>query len=171
MSSTAYLLRAPAGVPGALSRPDQSTVEPVNITPYGTTGAPAAFGLACQIDATAEDLRVVADPDAAAYGFLVRPYPSLSGNNAASQGLGQAVPPAEGVVGVMVRGYMTVKLGGSAAAVKGAAVYVWSSADSGAHVQGQVEAADPSTDGFVLARSYFMGPADADGNVEIGFNI
>lgn len=171
MSTTAYLLRAPAGVPGSLSRPDQSTVEPVTITEYGDTGAPAAFGLACQIDATTGLLRVVADPDTAAYGFLARPYPALGGNDAGSQGLGQAVPPANGNVSVMVRGYMTVKLGGSTAAVKGGAVYVWSSADSGAHVQGQVEAADPSGDGFVIARSYFMGPADADGNVEIGFNI
>lgn len=171
MSNTAYLLRAPAGVPGSLSRPDQSTVEPVTITPYGDTGAPAAFGLAGQIDATTGEFRVVADPDSTVYGFLARPYPSLSGNNAANQGLGEAVPPASGNVSVMVRGYMTVKLGGSTAAAKGGAVYVWSSASSGAHVQGQVEAADPSTDGFVVARSYFMGPADADGNVEIGFNI
>mgnify|MGYP000662088452 CR=1 FL=1 len=65
MSNTAYLLRAPAGVPGALSRPDQSTVEPVTITPYGTTGAPAAFGLAGQIDATTGQFRTVADPDTA----------------------------------------------------------------------------------------------------------
>lgn len=171
MSGTTILYRMPAGVPGMVSRPDQSTMEAASITPFGTTGAPGAFGLAGQIDATTGDFRVVADPDTAVYGFLAKPFPAIGGNNASSQGLGQAVPPVEGVVAVLTRGYMSVKLGGSTAAVKGGAVYVWSSADSGAHVKGQVEAADPSTDGFVVARSYFMGPADADGNVEIGFNI
>ena len=171
MSATAYLLRAPAGIPGVVSRPQDSTIEPVTITPFGTTGAPGAFGLACQIDATTGELRIVADPDAAVYGFLARPFPAVGGNSASQQGLGTAVPPALGNVDVMVRGYMTLHLSGATAAAKGGAVYVWSSASAGANVQGEVVAADPTTDGFVVARSYFMGPADADGNVEIGFNI
>lgn len=169
MSGTAYLLRAPAGIPGMLSRPNDSTVEAVVVTAFGDTGAPGAFGLAGSIDATTGLFRLVADPDTTVYGFLEKPFPAIGGG--AAQGLGQAVPPASGIVDVMVRGYMTVLLGGSTAAAKGGPVWVWSSASSGANVKGQVVAADPSGDGFIVARSYFMGPADAAGNVEIGFNI
>lgn len=171
MSGTAILYRMPAGIAGVVSRPDQSTMEAVTITPYGTTGAPPAFGLGCIIDATTGQLRVLASGDSTCYGFLAKPFPAIGGNDAASQGLGQAVPPAAGNVAVLVRGYMTVKLAGATAAVKGAAVYVWKAATSGANINSQVVAADPTTNGFVLPRTYFMGPADANGNVEIGFNI
>ena len=171
MSDTAYLLRAPAGIAGVVSRTLDSTIEPVSITPVGTTGAPALFGIACSIDATTGNLRVVADPDASVYGFLAKPYPAIGGGTNAQQGLGTAIPPGVGNVDCMVRGYMSVHIGGTQAAVKGGLVYVWSSASTGTHVQGQVEAADPATDGFVVPQSYFMGAADANGITEIGFNI
>ena len=165
--TNAFLYRMPAGIPGDVNRAQAATIEAQVLTPSGTTGHPTAYGLAVQIDSSTHQVRIVADPDTSAYGFLVRPFPTNSGTD----GLGTSTPPLTGICDVLKRGYMTVKLGGSTAAVKGGAVYVWSSADSGAHVKGQVEAADPSTDGFLVARSYFMGPADADGNVEIGFNI
>lgn len=165
--TNAFLYRMPAGIPGDVNRVQAATIEAQVITPSGTTGHPTAYGLAVSIDATTHQVRVVADPDTAAYGFLVRPYPTNSGTD----GLGTSTPPLTGICDVLKRGYMTVKLGGSTAAVKGGAVYVWSSADSGDHVQGQVEAASPSTDGFAISGAYFMGPADDNGNVEIAFNI
>ena len=173
MAATAYLTRAPAGIPGSISRPGNETVEPAYVTPNGTTGAPAEFGIGGLIDATTGNWRVVAAGDTAINSFLVKAFPVAGGNDAsnAAQALGAAVPPAQGVVNIMARGYMTVLLGGSTAAVKGGAVYIWSAASAGAHVIGRVEAASPGGSGFVLPSSYFTGPADADGNVEIAFNI
>lgn len=163
----AFTYRMPAGIAGDVNRGQHSTITPEMITAFGVTGAPTAYGLACKIDATTGKVRMVADPDTTADGFLVRPFPTNSSQDA----LGTSTPIADGVCDLMRRGFMTVKLGGAAAAVKGGAVYVWSSASATTHVQGQVEAADPTTDGFILAGAYFVGPADANGITEIGFNI
>lgn len=168
MSGTAFLYRMPSGIPGDVNRTGAfPTIEPQVITPSGTTGHPAAFGLGIKIDATTHQVRTVTTGDTVCDGFLVRAYPFNSTQN----GLGTSTPQLSGPCEIMKRGYMTVKLGGSTAAVKQGVVYLWISASSGAHVQGQVEAANPSSDGFVIPGAYFTGPADADGNVEIAFNI
>jgi hypothetical protein len=69
----------------------------------------------------------------------------------------------------MMRGFMTVLLGGTTAAINGGQVYVWSAASSGSHVQGQVEAANPGGSGFAVTGALFSGPADASGNTEISY--
>ena len=166
----AFQYRMPAGIPGDINRAEIATVETAVITPNGTTGAPAAYGIGGAIDATTGNFRVVAAGDTFAanfYGFLARPFPTGNSQDA----LGTSTPPASGICDVMRRGYMTVLLGGSTAAVKGGQVYIWTAASSGAHVQGQVEASDPGGSGFALTGSYFMGPADSNGNVEIALNI
>lgn len=165
----AFVRRMPAGIPGAFSRGlGLCTVEPQVITPSSDPTAPTSYGLAVQIDADTGQVRMINNTDTDAYGVLMRPYPTNSGND----GLGVSTPPARGVVDVMPRGYASVKLNGATAAKKGGTVYVWFAASAGQHVQGGFEAG--ATGGSTLAlpdKWYFTGPADPNGNVEIGVNI
>lgn len=165
-----YLYRMPAGIPGEPNRAQQFTIEPGSVTPFGTAGAPAAYGVPMVIDATSGNIgnyRTLKSGDTKVDGLLVRPYPTQSSQDP----LGTSTPPASGQIDIMKRGYMTVLLSGSGAAAKGAPVYVWTAAASGTHIVGGFEATDPSTSGFAVTGAYFMGPADANGNVEIAFNI
>jgi hypothetical protein len=158
----------PAGIPGEVSRSAGAIVEAQVITPFGTTGAPTAYGIPMVIDATAGNIGNMrafstADNAAAVYGFLVRPFPTQT---VASDGLGTSTPPTSGACDILRVGYMTVLLTGSTAAAKGGQVFIWASTTGGTHVTGGVLAA-AETSGLGLAGCVFMGPADSSGNVEI----
>lgn len=173
----AYVRRIPAGIPGTPSRGiGLATIEAQLITPFGTTGAPASYGVAGQIDSVTGQFRIINSTDTDAYGSLLRVYPTSDGGAAAplNSGFGPGVPPKSGVCDVMVRGYQSVLLQNAAAqpAKKGGTVYVWFAASNGNHVQGGYEAA--ATGGSTLAlpdKWYFTGGADANGNTEIAINI
>jgi hypothetical protein len=162
----------PAGIPGEVNRGWHSVIEAQVITPYGTTGAPTAYGIPLVVDATVGNvgnMRAFAssgDTGANIYGFLVRPFPTQT---IASDGLGTSTPPTSGPCDVCRSGYMTVTLTGSTAATKGGRVYIWASTSGGTHVTGGVLAA-AETSGLALAGATFMGPADTLGNVEISFD-
>jgi len=137
--------------------------------PQGTTGAFVGYGLAGVIDAATGEFRVVKAADAVVSGFLVRPYPTNA--NSVAQGLDAGVP-MDGVGDRLTRGYMTVKLYGATAAAKGGAVFVRVANAGAGEAIGGVEAADDAADAIQLPEhTYFMGPADADGNVEVCYNI
>jgi hypothetical protein len=157
----------PAGIPGAVNRAFQSTIEQQLID---GTNPPTGYGLPVAIDATSKKARGVTTGDAATaiYGLNVRPYPT-QGNG--TDGLGTATPPTSGIMDVLKRGYISVHLGGATAAAKNGTVYVRVAAAAGGKPIGGIEAASDTTNTIVMANSYFMGPADADGNVEIAFNI
>jgi hypothetical protein len=160
---TAFTFRMPAGIPGAISRESQATLEP-NI--LDTTGAPTAYGTVVKL--VAGLVRAIASGDAATvvYGFLARPYPF----NDSTDGLGTStVPTSRRLCDVMRRGYMTVALAAGTAA-KGGQVFVRVTAGSGRAV-GAIETAADSGNCVAIAGAQFMGPADAGGNVEIAFNI
>lgn len=161
-----YLYRMPAGIAGDVNRAQQVVIRPEVITPAGSSNAPAAYGLAVVIDATSGQVRTVAAGDTAINGFLARPYPT---NSVTPGALGATAPVASGACDLMMRGFMSVLLGGTQAAINGGQVYVWSAASSGSHVQGQVEAANPSSNGFAVTGCLFSGPADANGFTEISF--
>lgn len=168
---TAFTFRMPAGIPGDPNRAATPTIEAQNVTPTGTTGAPTAYGVALVVDQTGGNvgnMRTVASGDTSVYGLLVRPFPTQSSQDP----LGTSTPPGSGPIDVMVRGYMSVLLsGGSIAAYKGAPVYVWAGVTSGTHVIGGWEASSAGASALLVSRSYFMGPADANGVTEIAFNI
>jgi hypothetical protein len=150
----------PAGIPGEISRRDNVVCEPNLI---GAASIP--FGAAVKV--TAGRIAAIASGNAASviYGFLVRPYPT--GGGGVEFGGGEA--PANTMQDVMRSGYMTVKLA-LGTAVKGAAVYLRVTADSGKAV-GDIETAADSSKTVVIPGCIFMGPGDAGGNVEISFNI
>src|SRR5690606_6207358 len=101
------------------------------------------------------------------YGIYVRPYPTHSSQDA----LGTSTPPTKGIGNVLKRGYMTVLLRNSTAAVKNGAVYVRLADPATGTPAGGLEAAADSTDTDVLSVANFMGAADAAGCVEIAYNI
>jgi hypothetical protein len=171
----AYTYRMNAGIPGEVSRfqtygctisPEkQSTAAPMTL--YGQVAIMSAANAGVR-PATAGDVT----PDME-WGFLVRPYPGpdigVSFPNAVVDfGAGK---PGGKIVDILRRGFMTVQVGGATAPAKGQKGYLWTAATAAPHVQGLLEAVDPTTNGFAMNRVVFQGPADASGNTEISYNI
>jgi hypothetical protein len=162
-----FTFRMPAGIPGAINRAATATVEAQLLD---TTLFPTVYGVPVAIDATSHAARKIGAGDTAAsvYGFYVRPYPA---GGSATDGLGTSTTPVAGIANVLKRGYMTIKLNGATAAAKNGTVYVRTVTGTGT-VIGGIEAAADSTNTFALPSStYFMGPADTNGNVELAFNL
>ena len=168
---TAYQFRMPVGIPGEVNRVAAATIEAQVVTPLGTTGAPTEYGIPMVVDNTGGNvgnMRTVQAADASIYGLLVRPFPT----GGSQDPLGTSTPPASGLVDILVRGYMLVKLGGNSAAAKGGTAYVWVAATSTTHIQGHFESTFSSGNTIACpGNSYFTGPADATGVVEVAFNI
>lgn len=161
----AILYRMPSGIPGAVSRPSQSTIEPAILDP---NNAFSAYGLFGKI-ASGKFIPVGAgDAATAVYGLLVRPYPTQGAN--ASDPLGSAVPATTGVTNILRRGYMTVKLNAGTAALGGQVYVRVANAATGKPIGG-IEAAADSTNTIAITGATFMSAADASGNVEIAYNI
>jgi len=167
--SNAILYRMAAGFPGAISRQAaNSTVEPVQLS----SSAPfSAYGLPGTIDSSSQLFRPIASGDTAVFGFIVRPFPSS--NQSTSDGIGTATPPQNGGMGdCLRRGYISVKLAGGTAAKDGT-VYVRTAVGSSGKAIGDVEAGVSDTSNCIAlsGNTYFTGPADANGYVEVAFNI
>lgn len=163
----AFLTRMPSGIPGDITRQSVATVE---TQPFAPTAPFPAYGLFGYMNASGAFVPVIATTTLAQiYGLLVRPFP-ITGLNA-SDPLGTSVPPTSGLANVMRRGYINVILA-AGTAVAGVPVFVRIAAGSTGRAVGAIEAApsDPANC-LALPNTYFTGPADASGNVEIGFNI
>lgn len=161
---TAIILRAPAGFPGRITRSDSLTVEQ-EVIDSGTP--PTIYGGFVKL--VAGKLQPIASGDAAGvYDTLVNPFPSQSSSNS----LGSATPPTSGIADVLKRGYIavTLKLG---TAAKGGQVYVVTTAGGSVVVGDIVTAASPAGGGTAVAvtNTFFSGPADAGGIVEISKNV
>lgn len=168
----AFLFRMPSGIPGAYNRTEHLTVE-AGLPLVGSL--PAGYGLPLAIDAPTGRYRAVLGTDTATsiVGLLVRPYPNSS-LGATSDGLGSIVNfgTYSGVINVMRRGYMTVLVGGTAAAAKGGLIYVRIASPAAGKPMGGLEAAADGANTVALPPTwYWMGPADAQGNGEVAINI
>ncbi|WP_011298544.1 structural cement protein Gp24 [Cupriavidus necator] len=161
----AILYRMASGIPGDISRQSQATVEPQLLNsslPF------PGYGLFGKIAAGKFVPITGGDAAAAVYGLLVRPYPTTGG--AGSEPLGTATPPTTGVADVMRRGYMTVKNNAGTPAI-GGQVYVRVAAAAAGKPIGGIEAAADSTNTIAVTGATFMNAGDANGNVEIAYNI
>jgi len=165
--TNAFVYRMPAGIPGDVTRHEAAKIEPQQMdTAYPVT----QFGLPVKL--VSGKVRPMAAGDTEQpYGFLVRPFPSQSGN--ANSPLGTAVAPdSSQLCDVLVSGYMTVKsyLGTPA---KNGAVYYLTQDLTSLLLIGRVEGADDAfpTNNIAITNCRYMGAADADGNVEIAFNV
>jgi hypothetical protein len=167
----AFPFRMGAGFPGDVNRTHPASIEPCLID---AAAPPAFFGQAVLVDPTTQGVRPFVAGDVAvtkAYGITVRPYPfqQSSGNNYGAAAIGAATAPATGVVDVLRAGYIMGTVVGNT--VKNGQVYVWTAASTGSHIQGGFEAAASSGNTATLAGATFNGVQDANGNVEIAFNI
>jgi hypothetical protein len=174
----AFFYRMPAGIPGAINRPDQATIEPVALDPahpftaYGRFGKTSAGGLFVPLTGGETGPQIT--------GLLVRPFPiqSSSWPNAAFL-TGAPLASFGGIGDRARRGYFTVQLGFGSAA-KDAPVYVCITA-SGNSVVGDIGDASLAANGLQVPGAYFTGPADTTnaatgppavvGQVEIMYNI
>lgn len=158
-------LRMAAGIPGSVSRIEQLHAEPVHLDP----AAPfAAYGLPGVMGANGR-FRPVQAGDTAdkVSGFLIRSYPGYASSS--YYGV-SGMPTGSAVADRMRRGYMSVKIN-AGNAVKEAPVFVRVGAGTVAKPVGGLEAAADGANTIQLAACTFMGPADAEGNTEIAFNI
>ncbi|KAB8305795.1 hypothetical protein EH227_24860 [Rouxiella chamberiensis] len=164
---TAYLYRMPVGIAGAISRPQDLTVEPVILK---SSNAFPAYGLAGKFD-TDGFFVPLSDGDTAdvVKGIYVRPYPTTSQPDMVRQVGTDKNFPGD----AMKRGYMSVNLGSDASAIKkGAPVYVVVSLDSTIDVPlGGFMATSLSGKNVALTYAEFTGAGDANGNAEISWKI
>lgn len=161
--SNAIMYRMPAGIPGDVTRPSNSTIEP---GVYDAAKSFDGFGVPGKI--VAEKFVPLEAGDAATviYGLLARPYPTTSSQDP----LGKSTPAKTGVNDILRRGYMTVLLRAGTSA-KGGAVYIRVGSPVTGKPIGGIEAAADGANTIVLADATFMGAADASGNVEISYKI
>lgn len=161
----AYLTRMPAGIPGDVTRPSQSTIE-TGI--FNSAAAFAGYGLFGKISSNKFVPVGAGDTASAVYGVLVRPYPVTGAN--ASDPLGTAVPPTTGAADILRRGYINVK-NNSGTPAAGGSVYIRVAAAAAGKPIGGIEAAADGANTIVAPNCIFTGSADSSGNVEIAFNI
>ncbi len=159
------LYRMSSGIAGAISRPQDLTVEPQTLD---STKAFAAYGLAGKFSAGKFVPIEAADTAAVVVGIYVRPYPTASQPDKVRQ-IGTGYNFAGDC---MKRGYVTVNLGADASAVAlGGEVYMRVDTPSDTSPLGAFLAAADGANTVQLTNAYFNGPGDANGNIELAFNI
>lgn len=154
-----FLYRMSSGIPGDISRKAHSTVEA-----HIAKGSFGAFGIFGKLTALGFVPLEAADTDV--YGLVVRSYPTQSALN----GIGAAVPQSGIVHDILRRGYMTVKCNAGTAKTAGK-VYVRVATGTELKPIGGIEAIADGANTIELKNAIFMHDADAQGNVEISYNI
>lgn len=157
--SNAFLYRMPSGIPGDVSRKSHSTIEA-----HLAVGSFGAFGVFGKL--TAAGFVPLAAGDTDVHGLIVRSYPTQSALNS----LGAAVPQSGIMHDVLRRGYMTVRCN-AGNAKKSGSVFVRVGASTDLKPIGGIEAIADAANTIELKNAMFMHDADAQGNVEISYNI
>lgn len=167
MPGSSYLERMPMGIAGGVSRSQDLTIEPVTLSykkPF------SAYGMAGKYDNDkfvplddGDDISVVK-------GIFVRPYPITSYADLAYIGV-QVNQTADN----LKRGYICVQTtaGNAATAKKGDPIYVRVAAGTDASPIGSflLMADATATNTPKLTNAEVMGPGQANGLVEIAYNI
>ncbi|MDR3488803.1 MAG: hypothetical protein P4M05_28360 [Bradyrhizobium sp.] len=165
-----FLYRMPAGIPGQVTRLEQSTIETQAFDPAVPF---PAYGVAMKTGANGKMQPIaVGDTASLVEGILVRPYPTTGAPSQTSV-IGGAVPAPAGICNRLKRGYIMVQLNGAAAATKDGPVYIRVGAPATGKPIGGFEAAADATPAntILLTNAVFTGPADAQGNTELAFNL
>lgn len=151
--SNAYLYRMPSGIAGDVTRHEVAKIEAQVLD---STTPPTVFGVPVKM--VSGKIKPLASAQDVIYGWLVRPYPTGA---ATSEALDAGTPVAGNPCDILRSGYMTVKVTAGVAAKN---VVVLFNATTG-----KVEAG--ASGGTSTVNAFFMGEADANGNVEIVYNI
>lgn len=173
----AFTFRAGAGFPGEVSRQENSIIEPVVLN---AATPPAFFGQPMIADSVTGVIRPFVAGDTGLtsfYGVLVRSFPQsqATATNFGNTPLGgTGTPPTSGPASLLVSGYIIVQVPiGAPLAIKNGPVFIWCAASTGSHIQGGFETVAGSTaaiggSGITI---HYNGPQDANGNIELVFNI
>ena len=166
-NDVSYTLQAPTGVPGDITRSDESNVEPamliavssVFVQQYGTAMVYASGGIS-QWGAgnVAGDFA----------GVLVRQAPGISGSISSDSSFGGGIPNPLQVQGLMVRGYINVACQYGTPA-RGGVVYVNIQA-TGSRILGGFEATSQSSYNVALSATqaeWASDGMDANNNAEL----
>lgn len=160
----AYLYNAPSGVPGSVTRPDESNVEPAMLIAVSTVFA-QAFGIPMKYTTGGiQQFNGGSEVPADFAGVLIREVPSIGGS--ATQGLTDAIPNPLQVQGLLVRGYASVVVA-SGTPARGGAVYVQTVASGGIAV-GAFRTTDDGSNAILLDNVEWASDGkDANNNAEI----
>lgn len=159
---TSYLYSSPAGIPGAITRRLETTVEPG----FLAAPLPLAFGVPLKVIAGGKFAAFeAADTAADFYGVLVRSAPSISGSTA--EGFEDSVPNADYAQGIATRGYVNVACV-TGTPTRGGAVYVRVANPGVGQAIGDWEADADGADNVLLPDVIWaVEGKDADNNAEI----
>lgn len=171
-----FLYRTGNGFAGDVNR----TASGQTITPEAADPSLpiAAYGVPVAFNTAGTGVRPLAAADTTddVIGILVRPFPGQAmppNTYGAGQALSvAAVPPTQGPLSVMRRGFIEVAVnsGSSAAAAKGQPVYAWTAATAVGHTQGGIEATS-SPGNTIALPALFRGPVDGSNVTEIEYNL
>lgn len=162
---TSYLYQAPAGVPGDITRVDESNVEPAMlITPF-----PANYGVAMKYATGGVTPMVAADAAAVFAGILARAAPGIS-QSSTNEAVNTFQPNQSEPQGLCIRGYISVFVN-AGTPVRGTVVGIVQTA-SGGHPAGSFEVATtgnnvPLTGTLVGNVTWASDGVDAFGNAEV----
>lgn len=161
----AYTFQAPAGVPGDITRPDESNTEPAMLIAISTVYA-QSFGIA-MVYATGGISQVGSGFAAADFaGVLVRQAPGISESG---DGLTGNIPNSVQVQALIVRGYVNV-LCVYGTPARGGIVYVRSISTSNNTLVGTFDATSDSSNNVALSltqASWASDGKDANNNAEL----
>ena len=156
-----YLYRAPAGIPGSITRVDNTTVEPGYLA---AANAPTAFGQPVKISSGKFVLMGAGSAAADFYGVVSRIVPAIGGSG---ETFADGAPQANQFAGIVTRGYMNVICGVGTPA-RGGVVYVRIVDGGVGKPVGQFEATADGANSVALTNVIWASDGlDADKNAEI----
>lgn len=163
---TSYLYQSPTGVPGDITRTDESNVEPAMQIVQGSAYPKVGNGVKY---ATGGIQLPSADAATAFAGVMVREVPGISNSSADDASLSPQTPWIKIPAGLLVRGYVTVICAAGTPA-RGGVVY-WQVTDNGSIKAGQFRA-DGTDSGNAVALTatqaeWATDGVDADLNAEL----
>lgn len=163
--SPAYLKQAPTGIPGDITRTDETNVEPAMLIALSTVFADQ-FGIGMKY-VTGGIQQPAGDAATAFAGVLIREVPSIGGPG--SDTSYNASPNSVQPQGLAVRGYVSV-LCVAGTPVRGAAVY-WQVTTNGSIKAGQFRADGTDSGNAVLLTAaqaeWASDGMDANNNAEL----
>lgn len=161
----AYLYSAPAGIPGDITRVDETNVEPAMLVAVSTVFA-QAFGIPMAYVAGGISQFQTSNVAADFAGVLVREVPSISGNT--TQGFTDNIPYPAVPQGLAVRGYVSV-LCTIGTPARGGIVYIRTVAASGKFIGDFEAVSDPGNNVALSATQaeWATDGKDANNNTEL----
>jgi hypothetical protein len=155
---TSFLYRAPSGVAGDVTRPDDTIVEPGLLN---AAQAPIAFGVPVKLVSGKFEKIASADVATVFAGILSRIAPSIAGDTA--QSFASGTPNTKSVQGVVVTGYVNV-LCPVGTPARGGIVYMRVTASAGKFV-GDLEATSDTTLSVALVSVTWATDGKDSGNI------